>query len=865
MQPAHSTRVLVAAFPVTPEVVGRAVAVSEAVLNKCLFASAPVHPFEICFAETALGKDVLTRDNPYLSPAVLNTLDARGIVKVGTQVRCGDVLVSKLAPKSKVELSAEEKLLHAILGKGVPQDMRNDSLEYTYLDPGQVVSVQLKARKRGQCSQCGDVFAGDEKCPHCSGPLENVQSDEFQKKAVRMEVAIEVMICRNLAAGDVLEDDQGNHVVVAQIVPEPQAEPPIDMWVHPDSRLAARLQRREIVHHESCRVDHLEFRKTTLRLEDKVRARATGPYSLIAQMPLGKYFPGQLVRQDTAQALFLAGYRQNLLEMLTIKSDAVEGRRLANEASLKGKDIPWGVPESTYNLASYLKALGIILRLSNRRGDVVQPVELDEGADPRQELLLEFAGASAADIRGWSFGEVKKSETLNYRTYRPESDGLFCERIFGPEKDWECACGKYRGMKHKGTVCDQCGVKITTTIVRRRRMGHIELAAPMVHSWFLTADAGLARLLDMSREDLGKLVDYRAFVVTDPGSTGLTRKQLLNQSEHDSLREKHGPDAFKAGMGGEAVRQLLRAENPACNNLDWIVLETIPVLPPDLRPLVLLSNGNFATSDLNDLYLRLINRNNVIKKLVQLKAPGDIIANEKRVLQECVDSLFDNRSMRSPIQGDNHKRLVSLTDLLIPTLRELGEKRTDYSARGVVIPDSTLKAGTAVGLPAAVVQVLFKLWATRLTHSLGKASSIKGAAKWLDQQGQSPQCLDLYRQVLSGHPVLVIADTQRFVGLQPVIVEGEVIRLHPDDAKKLGILFDGEQITVHVPLSRTAVEELSDPRPNPDTSSILGELNPNSLVDQLAIGHHCHRLTPYERVLLGIDRGSSPAIRIPPH
>ena len=325
--------------------------------------------------------------------------------------------------------------------------------------------------------------------------------------------------------------------------------------------------------------------------------------------------------------------------------------------------------------------------------------------------------ASPSDIRSRSFGEIKKPETINYRTYRPEKDGLFCEKIFGPEKDWECACGKFRGMKYKGMVCDRCGVKVTHSRVRRKRMGHIELAAPVVHIWFFKAmPSRLGTLLDMKTSSMEKVIYFQDYVVVDPGDTELKERQLLNEEDYRNARAKYG-EAFKADMGAEAVRQLLlrldlaaiskqlrqeltetsskqklkdltkrlkvvEALRDSENRPEWMVLECIPVIPPDLRPLVLLDSGNFATSDLNDLYRRIINRNNRLKKLVDLNAPEVIIRNEKRMLQQAVDALFDNNRCKRPVLGSSNRALKSLTDMIKGKQGRFREnllgKRVDY-------------------------------------------------------------------------------------------------------------------------------------------------------------------------------------------
>ena len=364
--------------------------------------------------------------------------------------------------------------------------------------------------------------------------------------------------------------------------------------------------------------------------------------------------------------------------------------------------------------------------------------------------------ASPHDIRSWSFGEVKKPETINYRTYRPEKDGLFCERIFGPEKDWECACGKYRGMKYKGMICDRCGVKVTHSRVRRKRMGHIELAAPVVHIWFFKAmPSRLGTLLDMKTTSLEKIIYFQDYVVVDTGDTPLKPHQLLTEEDFRKARESYG-DAFEADMGAEAVKKLLvglnlvdlavelrqklddenKKDKPSKqkqrdlvkrlkvveslrdsglggpqNKPEWMILECIPVIPPDLRPLVLLDSGNFATSDLNDLYRRIINRNNRLKKLVDLNAPEVIIRNEKRMLQQSVDALFDNNRCKRPVLGSSNRPLKSLTDMIKGKQGRFREnllgKRVDYSARSVIVVGPELRLHQC-GLPKKIALELFQ-------------------------------------------------------------------------------------------------------------------------------------------------------------
>ena len=452
------------------------------------------------------------------------------------------------------------------------------------------------------------------------------------------------------------------------------------------------------------------------------------------------------------------------------------------------------------------------------------------------------------DIRSWSFGEVKKPETINYRTYRPEKDGLFCERIFGPEKDWECACGKYRGMKYKGMICDRCGVKVTHSRVRRKRMGHIELAAPVVHIWFFKAmPSRLGSLLAMKTTSLEKVIYFQDYVVVDPKETPLKAQQLLTEEEYRSAREQYGEGAFEADMGAEAIRKLLqnldlvklseelRVElketgskqkakdliarlktvesiRDSDNKPEWMVLDVIPVIPPDLRPLVLLDSGNFATSDLNDLYRRIINRNNRLKKLVDLNAPEVIIRNEKRMLQQSVDALFDNNRCKRPVLGSSNRPLKSLTDMIKGKQgrfrQNLLGKRVDYSARSVIVVGPRLKLHQC-GLPKKIALELYQPFIIRRLKELGHADTIKSAKKMLERKDE--EVWDILEEVITNHPVLLNrAPTLHRMGIQafePILVEGNAIHLHPLVCRGFNADFDGDQMAVHLPLSIEAQVE----------------------------------------------------------
>ena len=455
--------------------------------------------------------------------------------------------------------------------------------------------------------------------------------------------------------------------------------------------------------------------------------------------------------------------------------------------------------------------------------------------------------ASPNDIRSWSFGEVKKPETINYRTYRPEKDGLFCERIFGPERDWECACGKFKGTKHKGIICDRCGVKVTHSRVRRKRMGHINLAAPVVHIWFFKSmPSRLGALLDVKTTALEKVVYFQDYIVIDPGDTPLKPKQLLTEEEFRAAVEAHGK-SFTAMMGAEAVKELLsrlemselstklREEliktgskqrekdlakrlkiveslRNSPNDPTWMVLDVIPVIPPDLRPLVLLDSGNFATSDLNDLYRRIINRNSRLKKLVDLNAPEVIIQNEKRMLQQAVDALFDNGRCRRPVLGSSNRPLKSMTDMIKGKQGRFREnllgKRVDYSARSVVVVGPELKLHQC-GLPKKIALELYQPFIIRKLKERGLADTIKSAKKMLERRDQA--IWDILEEVIFQHPVLLNrAPTLHRMGIQafePVLVEGNAIKIHPLVCRGFNADFDGDQMAVHLPLSIEAQVE----------------------------------------------------------
>src|SRR5881396_772412 len=453
--------------------------------------------------------------------------------------------------------------------------------------------------------------------------------------------------------------------------------------------------------------------------------------------------------------------------------------------------------------------------------------------------------ASPEKILSWSYGEIKKPETINYRTFKPERDGLFCARIFGPIKDYECLCGKYKRMKYKGIICEKCSVEVTLSRVRRERMGHIELAAPVAHIWFLKSlPSRIGLLLDMTLKSLERILYFESYVVLEPGLTPLQDRQLLSEDEYLKAQEQYGADSFTAAIGAEAIREMLKALDldkmqtdlraeiassdsdikkkkiakrlkiveafqQSGNKPEWMILTQVPVIPPDLRPLVPLDGGRFATSDLNDLYRRVINRNNQLKRLIELRAPDIIIRNEKRMLQEAVDALSDNGRRGRVITGANKRPLKSLADMLKGKQgrfrQNLLGKRVDYSGRSVIVVGPELKLHQC-GLPKKMALELFKPFIYHRLEQRGHCTTIKQAKELVEQH--DPVVWDILEEVIKDHPILLNrAPTLHRLGIQafePVLIEGKAIQLHPLVCAAFNADFDGDQMAVHVPLSLEA-------------------------------------------------------------
>ena len=456
---------------------------------------------------------------------------------------------------------------------------------------------------------------------------------------------------------------------------------------------------------------------------------------------------------------------------------------------------------------------------------------------------LRIAIASPEKIRSWSYGEVKKAETINYRTLKPERDGLFCEKIFGPTKDFECSCGKYKRLRYKNIVCDKCGVEVTRSKVRRERMGHIELATPVSHIWFFKGvPSRMGLVLDMSPRDLEEVLYFVSYVVLDPGPAPLEKKQTISDKEYRTYYEKYG-NTFRVGMGAEAIKELLKEVNleeevskikaeiddikdsasqkrvrlvkrldvlsaflESGNKPEWMILDALPVIPPELRPMIQLDGGRFATSDLNDLYRRVINRNNRLKKLIELGAPSIIIQNEKRMLQESVDALFDNGRRGRNVTGAGNRPLKSLSSMLKGKQgrfrQNLLGKRVDYSGRSVIVVGPTLKMYEC-GIPKEMALELFKPHVINGLVSKEIAANIKAAKKMIENQDE--RVWDIVEEKIKEHPVMLNrAPTLHRLGIQafePKLIDGRTIRLHPLVCAAFNADFDGDKMAVHVPIS----------------------------------------------------------------
>ncbi len=897
-----------------------AIILSERVVQEDRFTSIHIEEFYADVRDTKLGPEMTTMDIPNVAEEKLRNLDEEGIVRIGAEVKAGDILVGKISPKGEAELTSEERLLRAIFGEKA-RDVKDTSLVLPHGKQGRIVGIKIFDREQGHKLEPGVI----------------------------RRIQVEVAQLRKVRAGDKLAGRHGNKGVISQVRPVedmPYLEDgtPVDIILNPLG-VASRMNLGQILEtHLGWAAQKLGYRaitpgldsateaeirgeltkaglpengKVMLRdgrsgeqfdmsvtvgqiymmklnhlVEDKVHARSIGPYSLITQQPLGgkAQFGGQRFGEMEVWALEGYGARHTLQEMLTIKSDDVMGRSSAYESIIRGEQIKEpSLPASFNVLVNELKALSFN----------IQTIYHTPGARHEDFDALKISVASPDDIMNWSHGEVIKPETINYRTQRPEKDGLFSERIFGPTNDYECYCGKYRRIRYKGVVCDKCGVEVTRASVRRERFGHITLAAPVSHIWFLKSlPSRLGTLLGVQSSKLDRVIYYSAYIVTDVNQDA--RKQALADLERelkgklstlptaakakkdDAAKEARATlsDAadrvrtiledltpgfvlsegdyfnlalkfahvFKAGSGAEAVRQILEkidlkkevtaierqleaSKKPASetkllqrlamframirNNArpEWLIMTVLPVLPPELRPMVALDGGRFATSDLNDLYRRVINRNNRLKKLLEIKAPDVIVKNEKRMLQEAVDALIDNSARFGSQQLSAQRRpLRSLADMLKGKQgrfrQNLLGKRVDYSGRSVIVVGPRLPIDTC-GLPKKLALELFRPFVIGEMIKRGLAHNIKVANRLIEQGGD--EVWEILEAVTSERRVLLNrAPTLHRLSIQafkPILTESLAIQIPPLVCSAFNADFDGDQMAVHLPLSDLAQRE----------------------------------------------------------
>lgn len=613
---------------------------------------------------------------------------------------------------------------------------------------------------------------------------------------------------------------------------------------------------------ERVNVGYMYMLKLHHLVDEKVHARSTGPYSLVTQQPVGgkALFGGQRFGEMEVWALEAYGAAHTLKEMLTIKSDDTEGRKEAYKAITRGEPVGESkIPETFFVLTKELQSLVLDVK--------VYSDELDENGAPKQLMIKEddrpkdfnsfqLVLASPESILSWSKGEVKKPETINYRTLKPERDGLFCAKIFGPVRNYECLCGKYKKMRYRGVVCEKCGVEVIESKVRRYRMGHIELVAPVAHIWYVSSlPSRIGTLLGVKMKDLERVLYYEAYIVKEPGEASydnegtkpIFKYDILNEEQFQNINQRFADKGFVAQMGGEAVRDLLeqldltellqnlREEAKATsseakkktivkrlkvvesfinsgNRPEWMILTILPVLPPDLRPLVALDGGKFAVSDVNDLYRRVINRNQRLKRLIELDSPEIIIRNEKRMLQEAVDALFDNGRNANAVKGANKRPLKSLSEIIKGKQgrfrQNLLGKRVDFSGRSVIVVGPNLRMDQC-GLPKNMALELFKPHLFAKLEEKGYATNLKQATKMIAQKNNEVwECL---QEIVQDYPVLLnrapTLHKQSIQAFHPTLIDGKAIQLHPLVCSAFNADFDGDQMAVHVPLSQEAIAE----------------------------------------------------------
>jgi hypothetical protein len=825
-----TAKVLVVATrkPLFPEVVGNAVVVSDWLMYGDLFTTAPVFCFTCPFHQWREGPEFLSRDIPDLPvdkmDEILANLDRRGIIKCGSVVRNGDILVGKIAPGSYDDMTADEKLLASMFGRA-RNDKNDESLYYYFRDPGVVSNVEILASRKYHCASCGDVpwYTSLRKCPFCDALLTGRPSDNGLGESVLGIIKVDVVVRRKLSIGDVLNDGKGNEFTVARIIrelemPRFQGES-VDVLVAENSSITPHLRREGKIRLKrkwhKTHGDQIRLEKVTLQSSEKMMYRGQGPTNSFSLLPISSdtISPGQKVDGTMLQTLFRAGYSANVRELLSIKADSVDGKAAAYAALVKDEPVPFGIPDTSNRLWALLKALCFnpcLLDGDNNEVDI-------ESISAERATLLALKGMCTRDVRQQSYGQVLKSETYSGPPYRAEKHGLFCERIFGPERDWQCACGKYQGIKYKGVICDRCGVKIAPRQVRRERFGHINLPMMILHPWYIKT---VSEALGLSLDEVEKV--------------------LLYQKELDApLSVRKGPLALKEYLEQKGV-------NTGC-----LFLEALPVLPAGLRPMWF-ENGRAFAGGGTWLYRRVVGRSNRLAKLCDLNAPQVIIDNEHRELQQTVSALFLNEMLPHPVLNDEDSPLHSLRWELDHLLKHLLEKRVEYSGRMIVIPNTEQQRST-IGVPAEALYDLYKPLVIKELKARGLVETIKSAKAMIKREAEQPRVRDALAAAMANRLLLIITKGLKVKAFESRAIDGETAYIHPDDASELGIRFAGEQITLHLPLTDAAMAELREPHPTEDGSSALLDLNLNSLTE-MVYGQTPLALKSLDKIALGIGQ-----------
>ncbi len=899
-----------------------AIIISERLVKDSKFTTIHIEEFVCNVRDTKLGPEETTHDIPNVSEAKLRNLDEDGVVRVGSEVRAGDILVGKITPKGETQLTPEERLLRSIFGDKA-RDVKDSSLRMENGKRGRIIGVKVFSREAGHQLESGII----------------------------KRIHIEIAQLRAVSVGDKLAGRHGNKGVISRILPEEDMPymadgRPVDVILTPLG-VPSRMNLGQILElHLGLAANSLDYQaicppfagatETEIRselskagfsesgkmqlfdgrtgeafeqdvsvgymyilklhhmVEDKIHMRSIGPYSLITQQPLGGKAQGGGQRFGEMEVWALLGYgaAYTLREMLTVKSDDITGRSAAFDAIVRGERISHHFAPASFNVLLHtLRGLALDVELM-RGSEPMRGTRKTPGAEAADFDGVRIRPASPERIMEWSHGEVTKPETINYRTQRPEKNSLFDEKIFGPERDYECYCGKYRGIRYKGIVCEKCGVEITRSIVRRERMGHVDLAVPVAHVWFLRAiPSRLAMVLGIGAGDLEKVVYFAGYIVNTVhqkekerivGELEAEYKQKLKNLQDEKSKEKmkelfleakrdiesihigavldepkyhrfaikYGA-MFEAGIGAEAIYNLCKsldlkkmlgeveealktagaAEREKLSKRlsivrgmvranvrpEWMFLTRIPVIPPGLRPMVALEGGRHATSDVNDLYRRVINRNNRLKKLLEIHAPDVILRNEKRILQEAIDALIDN-SIRhggaaySATTQARTRPLKSLSDNLKGKhglfRQNLLGKRVDYSGRSVIVVGPELKLNQC-GLPKHMALELFRPFVIGKLLEKELAYNIRGAGRLIDEG--VPEVWAILEEVIKDKYVLLNrAPTLHRLGIQafqPILIEGNAIQLHPMVCPAFNADFDGDQMAVHVPLSPEAQAE----------------------------------------------------------